>query len=302
MKTLTLLIATKNRREELKKSLQKSCFLLQDNRVQVIICDDGSRDGTSAFIGENYPQVQLLRNEVSRGIHFCRNLLFSQVKTRYAVTIDDDINFVEHFSLESITQYFETKPECAIMAFRIFWGENLPNNLETQDMPEQVQSFGAGGHAIDMEALYKIPKLPEWFIFYGEEDYMSLELFKNGKQVHYTPQILVHHRVDMKKRKKQADYYKRMKLSIRSGWYLYCMFYPKKVMRRKLIYSIYSKMRYRVLNGDIKVLVVLLSAGKDLLFNYEKVVDYTNRLTQKEYKEYSILPPAKIYWSPNKKH
>ena len=295
---ITVLIATRNRIEELKITLQKSVFLLNNENVNFIICDDASTDETYQYVKSQYPEIKLLHNKRQKGIHYCRNLMYSHVKTKYAITIDDDINFVNEFNIENITNYFENNPECAVMAFRIFWGENLPVSLDSNEVSEQVKSFGAGGHAINIAHLNSIPKLPEWFVFYGEEDFMAIQLFKRKKEVHYIPDLFVHHRVDLRKRKKQSDYYKRLHLSLRSGWYIYMLFYPKNVILRKISYSIYSKIRFMVLKGNLRVLFILLLGIKDVFLNYRKLVASSNRLTKEEYTNYSRLPMAKLYWKP----
>jgi hypothetical protein len=39
---------------------------------------------------------------------------------------------------------------------------------------ENVKSFVGCGHAWRMKAWHEIPNYPEWFEFYGEENYASL--------------------------------------------------------------------------------------------------------------------------------
>ncbi len=295
---VTVLIATRNRIEDLKVTLNRSAFLLNDERVKFIICDDNSSDGTYAFLKNNYPQIQLLQNETNKGIFFCRNLMFGNVTTEYAITIDDDINFVNEFDVKNVVDYFKNHPKCAIMAFRIFWGLELPDNLISNEPIVKVKSFGAGGHAIKMSDFNSISKLPEWFKFYGEEDFMAIQLFKQGKEIHYTPDVFVHHRVDLKKRKKEKDYYKRLYLSIRSGCYIYLMFYPKPKALKSIVYSFYVKIKDKVLKGDFKVLWLLIKVIASILYNSKKLLKNSLRLSNKEYNTYRKLPQEKLFWKP----
>lgn len=298
--TITVLIATRNRIKELQKTLNRSAFLLNDERVKFIICDDNSSDDTYDYLKKEYPKIKLLRNERQMGIFYSRNLMFNNVESKYAITIDDDINFVSAFDVNNIFNYFKDHPKCAIMAFRIFWGIELPNTLVSNEIPKQVKSFGAGGHAIKIEDWKSIPKLPDWFVFYGEEDFMSIQLFKRGKEVHYTPDFFVHHRVDLKKRKKEKDYIRRLRLSLRSGWYLYVLFYPLKTIPKRFVYTLWIQFKTKVFKGDFKAFIGISQALFDLLFNMIILVKNSNRLSEKEFLDYSKLSNAKLYWSPEK--
>ena len=297
---ITVLIATRNRVKELQTTLKKSAFLLHNKEVEFIICDDNSSDGTCQYISQNYPEIKLLKNKSQKGIFYCRNLMFNHVKTKYAITIDDDINFIYPFEIIDVVNYFEANSECAVMAFRIFWGVDLPNSLDCDELPIKVKSFGAGAHAIKMEDWNTIPKLPEWFIFYGEEDFISIQLFKKRKEVHYTPNFFVQHRVNLKNRKKDKDYQIRLRRSLRSGWYLYILFYPWALIPKRFLYTVWVQFKNKVFKGDFKAFVAIIQAMGDVVINMPRLLKNTNRLSKKEFFEYSKLPEAKLYWSPKK--
>lgn len=297
---ITVLIATRNRVKELQTTLEKSAFLLHNKEVEFIICDDNSSDGTSQYISQNYPEIKLLKNKSQKGIFYCRNLMFNHVKTKYAITIDDDINFIYPFEIIDVVNYFEANSECAVMAFRIFWGVDLPSSLDCDELPIKVKSFGAGAHAIKMEDWNTIPKLPEWFIFYGEEDFISIQLFKKRKEVHYTPNFFVQHRVNLKNRKKDKDYQIRLRRSLRSGWYLYILFYPWALIPKRFLYTVWVQFKNKVFKGDFKAFVAIIQAMGDVVINMPRLLKNTNRLSKKEFLEYSKLPEAKLYWSPKK--
>ncbi|BAO55742.1 glycosyltransferase family 2 protein [Nonlabens marinus] len=298
MKKISLLIATKNRKESLAYTLEKCSFLVQDPEVECIICDDGSSDGTSQFLQQHYPHITILRHETSNGIHSCRNSMFEKVSTPFAITVDDDIHFLKKIKIEEILEFFQDHQDAAVMAFRIFWGIEAPHIIEHQDVIERVRSFGAGAHAMRMSDWKKIRMLPEWFEFYGEEDLMALELFKQERYIYYYPDIGVHHRVDLKTRKlDRQDYYTRLRKGIRSGWYLYAMYYPVRKGLLKIAYSLYSKLKNFVFHGDLKMAQTLFYVIKDFtlhIFSYKN----ESRLTSKELKLYEKLPEAKIYWLP----
>jgi glycosyltransferase involved in cell wall biosynthesis len=294
----SLLITTRNRIKDLAYTLEKSRYLLKDLDVKCIICDDGSTDGTSAFIQANYPEIELIQNKKSKGLIYSRNRLLGLVNTEFAISLDDDAHFITENALSVIADYFAAKPNCGVLALRIFWGLAAPHTVVTTETPYRVQGFVGCAHAWRMNAWRAIPSYPAWFVFYGEEDFASYQLLKNNIEIHYLPEVLVHHRVDVKARKKSSDYSQRLRLSLRSGWYLYFLFYPLRMIPRKMAYSIWMQLKLKVFKGDFKALYALIQALSDLIFAVPKIIKNTNRLTPEEYSIYQKLAPTQVYWKP----
>ncbi|WP_188049581.1 glycosyltransferase family 2 protein [Flavobacterium sp. GP15] len=297
----SILITTKNRKADLEFTLAKIQHLLDQNNVECIIYDDGSADNTSTFIRENYPNIVLLRNEFSRGYLFCRNQMLNQTKADYTISLDDDAHFESKNVLENIENHFKKNPKCGVVACRIFWGLVLPQHTSSNEQVIRAKSFVGCGHVWNMLAWHNIPDYPEWFVFYGEEEFAAFQLFKKGWEVHYLPEILVQHRVEVKSRKQQNDYQVRLQRSLRSGWYLYFLFYPIPVIPRKLFYTLWIQLKTKVLKGDLKALKAVLLAMLDVLLAIPKIIKNSNRLSMKEYKEYQKLEETKLYWRPEDK-
>lgn len=295
--TFSILISTKNRLSDLSFTLQKINHLLKKDNVECVVFDDGSTDGTYEYVKDNLPHIKIHRNAVSKGYIFCRNTMLNETKATYAISLDDDAHFVTENPLESIQDYFEQNANCGLIAFRIFWGLQKPETVISNEKSTQVQGFVGCAHAWRMKAWRDIPNYPEWFVFYGEENFASYQLFKKNWQVHYFPQVLAHHRVEVKSRKNNADYALRLRRSLSSSWYLLFLFYPIFKIPRKITYSIWMQIK-KVLQGDFKVLQALFLALLDLVCAIPKIIKNSNRMSQTEYDSYFKLPDAKIYWQP----
>ena len=298
--TFSILITTKNRLTDLVYTLNKIQYLLDRDEVVCLICDDGSTDGTSSFLQKNYQKITCIHNTKSKGLIFSRNRLLSLVKTEFAISIDDDLHFVTSNPLEIISNFFNQNQHVAVQSFRIFWNKKEPETTETSQKALPMQSYAGGAHAFRMKAWNDIPDYPAWFVFYGEENFASYQLFKKNWQVYYLPEILVNHRVDIKARKQHKDYVQRQRRSLRSGWYLFFMFYPLKEIPQKMAYSIWMQCKLKVFKGDFKALQAILLALFDLVWNSPKIIKNSNRLTQKEYESYNQLPETQLYWQPEK--
>jgi glycosyltransferase involved in cell wall biosynthesis len=296
--SFTILITTKNRKTDLVLTLNKIGYLLEDFSVSCTVFDDGSIDGTFEYIKENFPTIQLHRNETSQGYLFCRNKMLNDTKADYAISLDDDAHFATENPLESIRNHFEENTRCGLVALRIFWGLKEPKILASTEETERVQGFVGCGHVWRMNAWRNIPNYPAWFVFYGEEDFAGYHLFIRKWEIHYLPEVLVHHRVDVKARRNNADYTIRLRWSLRSGWFLFFLFYPLKTIPRKMGYSIWIQLKLKVFKGECKVLQSLFLASMELICSIPKILRNRYPLTQEEYDEYQKLPATKIYWQP----
>ncbi|RXP52569.1 glycosyltransferase family 2 protein [Lutibacter sp. HS1-25] len=299
MNNITLTIATKNKLDELKITLESLKEIILAKKVDCIICDDGSTDDSIIeYLRENYPMILVLKNRKSRGIHFTRNLMFSKVKTPYALCLDDDVSLLTCNSLGLIENYFDKNPKCSVIAFRIFWSKKQPITMICNEDNERVKSFGAGACAWRMSYWRMIPNFLDWFMFYGEEDFAAFHLYKKGLEIHYVPDILVHHRVDVKSRKMESDYKLRLRRSLRSGWYLYLLFYPLKLIPRKFSYTLWMQLKLKVFKGDMKALVAIFLALFDVFLNLPRLLKNSNRLSSYEFEQYQKLTNSKLYWIP----
>ena len=149
-----------------------------------------------------------------------------------------------------------------------------------------------------MKAWQDIPDYPDWFVFYGEEDFAAFQLFKKGWEIHYLPSILVHHRVDIKSRRQDYDYQIRLRRSLRSGWYLYFLFYPINQIPRRFFYTLGVQIKKKVLRGDMKAALAILQALGDVIVNFPKLYKQSNRLKTSEFEKNNNLRDTKIYWQP----
>ena len=103
----SILITTYNRLNELKNTLNSlEEFYLRDD-VEFFICVDGSTDGTYNFLKEKYPKISLINHSTSKGLIASRNELLSLTKAKYAISLDDDANFLSNNVLESIEALFK---------------------------------------------------------------------------------------------------------------------------------------------------------------------------------------------------
>ena len=84
----SVVIPTKNRRDILRETV--ASILQQDEPLEIIVLDDGSRDGTSEMLRAQFPDVRVESFSRSRGPSYRRNQGARLARGEFLFTIDDD--------------------------------------------------------------------------------------------------------------------------------------------------------------------------------------------------------------------
>ncbi len=112
---VSIIIPTKDRIIELKECVQS--IISQNypsNKLELIIIDDGSKDGTVEFL-KKFP-IQVLSNRISKGQSYCRNLGARKANGDILAFIDSDCIASENWLLE-LVPYFNWNKIGAVGGF-----------------------------------------------------------------------------------------------------------------------------------------------------------------------------------------
>lgn len=292
-------ITTHNRLDALKITLGKSTTILSDLRVECIICDDASTDGTSVYIKNEYPRIKLISHQKNKGLIYNRNLMLARTKALYTISLDDDAYFLSTNVLNQIEVFFKENCRAGLIACRILWSKSDPKTNTDLSENIRVQGFVGCGHIWRMEAWKSIENYPEWFVFYGEEQFVAYQLFRKNWEVHYVPSLFVKHCVDVKGRKIDKDYSLRMRRSLRAGWYLMFLYYPLSVIPRRFLYSLWVQIKSKVFKGNFKALQAIILSIFDLMRHFAYYRG-KRRFTKNQLNTFESLPKTRLYWQPEK--
>src|ERR1035438_5566095 len=97
--TVTILITTKDRKDELGRALESA--LIQTDVDEILVFDDGSSDGTGAMICSRFPSVRHERSAAPLGIVAARNRAMHLARGSVVVTIDDDCEFQSRLTVHN---------------------------------------------------------------------------------------------------------------------------------------------------------------------------------------------------------
>src|SRR5436190_15705876 len=93
MPEATIVITTRDRRDELAPAVE-TALAQRGADVEVLVVDDGSRDGTSEMVADRYPAVRVDRTERSLGLIAQRTRAARLARAPIIVSIHDDARLV----------------------------------------------------------------------------------------------------------------------------------------------------------------------------------------------------------------
>jgi N-acetylglucosaminyl-diphospho-decaprenol L-rhamnosyltransferase len=119
---ITVCIANWNCRDYLRDCLRSLLENPQGVALEVIVVDNGSRDGAAEMVAEDFPSVVLVRNAVNRGFSRANNQAARLARGRYLFFLNND-TVVPAETLRSLLDYAEAHREAGIIGPRLRNGD-----------------------------------------------------------------------------------------------------------------------------------------------------------------------------------
>tara|TARA_B100000927_G_scaffold235218_1_gene195728 strand:+ start:1762 stop:2679 length:918 start_codon:yes stop_codon:yes gene_type:complete len=221
---ITVLIATKDRVDEIQRAIQSS--LNQTIKANIVVLDDASKINIREELESQFKDkpVKWIRSDKPSGVAGARNKLVEGSKGSLMVFLDDDAYFTKEDSLEKILNKFSSSKEIACMAFKIILrqdqdGLQIPFsklkrflNNDIQNQESEVSYYIGAGHVLLRETFIDVGGY-DTELFYGLEELdISSEIIKENKKIIYYPQVEIIHEpkksvVDKKHKLKDEAYY-----------------------------------------------------------------------------------------------
>jgi GT2 family glycosyltransferase len=216
---LTVVVITRNRRDELMRTLGKLAVLPE--RPPVIVVDNGSTDGTAAAVGRRHPEMLLLAARRNLGA-VGRNLALRRVTTRYAAFCDDD-TWWDPGSLALAADVLDQHPDVAAVTARIVvepagTEDPIVTELAHSPLPGRpglpgpaLMSILAGASVVRCDAFRAVGGFSPRLWLGGEEELLAADLVSRGSLLCYLAGATVHHQASV-----QRDPARRRWLGIRN--------------------------------------------------------------------------------------
>jgi glycosyltransferase involved in cell wall biosynthesis len=178
--TASVVITTKNRREDLAKAIESA--LVQTARPDVLVMDDGSEDGTAAMVARDFPSVRLHRSETSVGLIAQRNRAAWVARSPILFSIDDDAAFSSPTVVETTLLEFE-HPRVGAVAIPFVEVNRGPAVLQKAPQADGVFAtycFIGTAHALRRDLFLELAGYREVLFHQGEEEDYCIRLLNAG--------------------------------------------------------------------------------------------------------------------------
>ena len=192
--TVSIVIATRDRREDLRRTLSE-LSRLDPKPLEILICADGCTDGTAEMVRREFPACLLLQNDIPRGSVPSRDRMMRAASGEFVLSLDDDSHPVAADFLARAVAVMGSHPEAAVITF--------PELRDGGAFASERLAEGARGHYVgaypNCSALMRrcvylqcsgFP--PAFFHMYEEPDY-ALQCYAAGHAVWFEPACVIRH-------------------------------------------------------------------------------------------------------------
>jgi GT2 family glycosyltransferase len=227
---VSIVIVSKNRKEDLRYTLNKINSTLDLRAHEVLVLLDGCDDGSEILIDE-FDWVSWTRLFTSVGASRARKLLYEKAVGDYFIGLDDDAHPLNLDFIEQVCLIFAKYTNTGIIAFQelkgVFKSDLEALQLSSKDRVEYfTNEFIGSGFAIRKSVYFNTNGFPTWLDIYGEESCVAIEVLANGYDIIYTNSIKINHRVDIEARKVNKQNYYRFGKQLKNSSNYFIVYYP----------------------------------------------------------------------------
>jgi len=225
---LSVIILSYNTKDLLRNCLQSVVSSkLNSSKVEAIVVDNASSDGSARVVEREFPQVNLIQSKKNLGFAGGNNLGFKKSKGRYILFLNSDTEVVREAFVKMIT-FFDKNPKVGASTPKtmLFSGGIDPDCHRGFPTPwaslcyffglerlfpksrflgqyhkfylnlDKIHEIDAGFGTfmfVRREALEEVGNWDESYFFYGEDLDLFYRIKKAGWKVMFYPEVLLYH-------------------------------------------------------------------------------------------------------------
>lgn len=195
MATASVVIPTFNRKTHLRAAIESA--LRQSVPVEIVVVDDGSQDGTSEMVRNEFPNVIYRRYEDGpRGPSFARNRGTELATSPIVFPIDDDSEFASDQTVAQTLAEFD-HPRVGAVAIPFINVRKDPNLVRTKAPDDRriyvTHAYVGASHALRRDLFLSLGGYREEFFYMGEEGDLCNRMLAAGYFVRLGLADPIHH-------------------------------------------------------------------------------------------------------------
>jgi GT2 family glycosyltransferase len=206
---VTVAIVTQNRKDDLRTAVRSA--LEQDVPVEVLVLDDGSSDGTSDMLRDEFPEVRVARFDDGAGVAARKNDATRLASGEIIVSIDDDSEFISPHVVADTIEDFDD-PRIGAVALPVIDVRLSPEVRQRAPEPPDcwlTSVFRNNACALRRDVLIEIGGYMPEIRWVGEEWDLSLKMLDAGYVIRLGRSVPLHHHTSPKRNFRREDVYGR---------------------------------------------------------------------------------------------
>jgi len=262
---LSIIIVNYNVKDFLHQSLRSIQQATAGIPAEIIVVDNGSRDGSVEMVAQQFPEVHLIRNRENAGFARANNQALREAHGRFVVLINPD-TVVQEDTFQVLLRFFEAHPEAGMVGCRILNPDgslqlacrrSIPTpwvaftklvglsrlfprsrlfgryNLTYLDPGEitEVEAISGSFMMVRREVVEQVGMLDERFFMYGEDLDWCYRIRQAGWKIYYVPDTQIVHYKGASSQKARLDtllfFYRAMLLFARKHFRGRYLFLPQ---------------------------------------------------------------------------
>lgn len=220
-----LAITTHNRKDELRTAIDSALAQSIGDRLQIVVIDDGSSDGTFEMLQFEYGRrrnIKLDRMNPGIGLIAERNRFPELCDAPLIFSMDDDAVFDSARTVEQTLDLFDASPRVGVVAIPYIDVKITPGVVRQRapgaDGLYAAEQYRGTAHAIRRDVFVRLGRYRGQLWRQGEEGDYSIRLYNAGYAVVLGSADPIHH-MESPKRSKPAIYTYAARNSVWFAWH-----------------------------------------------------------------------------------
>lgn len=134
MVDLSIIIVGTNEKDDVYNCLNSIFRSHTTYKIETIVVDNASTDGTSNMIKENFKDVRILRSENMMGYIYNNNLAIKKAQGRYILLLNADIEFPNN-TLQVMIDFMDKHPDAAVSGCKLVFEDGGTLQLTCRRFP-----------------------------------------------------------------------------------------------------------------------------------------------------------------------
>jgi GT2 family glycosyltransferase len=178
---------------------------------EILLVDNGSSDGSQAFVRKNHPEVRILQNEANRGFAHPMNMAAREAKGKYLALVNNDMRVHPQWLAAALGRLTPSTP-CVACRILDWEGKRVDYNGSSlqylgyalqRDIGRLVEEVGAddrvlfpcgGAMLIDRELFLAQGGFDEDYFAIFEDVDLGWRIWLSGHEIAFCPDSIVYHR------------------------------------------------------------------------------------------------------------